>query len=1453
ARGVLYRMAPGSAYGMPAGSQAIVLVNWYRAAPGSYLTQVTDGASGALSLAAASIALTRVFDGTDAAEELVATANGDALFGQGGEDLLLAGDGDDYLAGGEASDYLVGGSGDDTYRVEVNGGSDVILEESGTGDVLSFGAGIAPGNVTLSETTGGIRVQVGAAAAETAVLLLDQSSAGGQAQPIEMFAFDDGTVWNSTQIDSHINHAPDPASTVPTQIARVGVAFSLTADPFVDDDAGDQLVHSAAQADGQMLPAWLTFNPTTRQFSGTPPVDALGSVAVRITAEDLGGLSNSLVFEINVLAALAGTAGDDQLTGDAGDNAMDGLAGSDALFGLAGDDSLAGSAGDDVLDGGSGVDVLIGGAGSDSYMVDDSADVVVEAAGEGTDTVNASVAYVLSSHVENLILAGSGNLAAGGNTSSNTLTGNGGDNLLDGGSGADTMIGGAGDDRFVVDDAGDVVGESAGEGSDTVYASLPYILGADVEHLILTGSASISGRGNGADNIITGNDGDNTITGDKGDDHLEGGAGNDVYTGGYPSGWGQLDTPLGNNTYDFGIGDGVDRIEGQRDSSSGKLNTVALADGVLPSDITLGVDGDSRLVIALQGTGDRVLVENMFVTNPATGQATFSHEYNPIQQIRFADGSVWKLPYVMGAGEQDLAMGAAGALGVIGNNLANSITGTAFGDVIDGGQGAADSLAGGAGDDTYIVDTTRTHYFWRDSTELWNFIDTVQEANGEGNDTIIVRQAYSAQLPANVENLVVEGTLHSLSTSHSVAEDIRRRFVGNGLDNVIDASDAGVAAWQPGDVYLSGDLAIDPKETVIDGGAGADLMIGPAGKTRFVIDNPGDVVVANHGYTSIDTGFSYSLAGTGFDEIRLLGSAPASATGNESGNVLDGSVNSAANVLSGGGGNDTYVVGAGDSIVEYEVGDHDTVVIAANMGSSHSLDSYANIEHISAYNAAGAVTLVGNGGNNRITGNNFANTLVGGSGNDTLDGGLANDTLSGGMGNDTYVVQQSNDVTLENPQEGTDSVCSSVSWVLGSDIENLTLTGTENIDGTGNALGNVLIGNSGANALAGGAGNDFLNGGYGADVLSGGAGDDFYYVDDAADTVYEVAGEGVDTVSSSVTFVLGANTEGLVLTGFSSINGTGNELANTLVGNFGSNVLDGGAGADTMAGGGGNDTYVVDTAADTVIEEAAGEPGDGVRSSIDYALGANLEALTLVGVADLTGTGNELDNVITGNGGSNTLSGGLGNDRLDGGTGADVLAGGGGDDTYVIDSSADELIENPDEGLDLVRTSVTWTLAAGFEDLTLTGSAAIDGIGNAHHNVITGNAAGNLLDGGEGADTLNGDSGDDRYYVDDAGDTVVETSFSGGTDVVFASVSFVLPTYVEQLTLTGSSAINGTGNSANNVLIGNAADNLLDGGSGVDTMSGGLGDDLYVVDAIGESVNEAAGEGTDTVQSMQTH
>jgi Ca2+-binding RTX toxin-like protein len=462
-------------------------------------------------------------------------------------------------------------------------------------------------------------------------------------------------------------------------------------------------------------------------------------------------------------------------------------------------------------------------------------------------------------------------------------------------------------------------------------------------------------------------------------------------------------------------------------------------------------------------------------------------------------------------------------------------------------------------------------------------------------------------------------------------------------------------------------------------------------------------------------------------------------------------------------------------------------------------------------------------------------------------------------GNDTYIVDNSDDVVIENVGEGTDTVLASTNYALAANVENLTLTGGAAINGTGNELNNILIGNAAENWLNGGAGNDTLNGGAGADTLVGGLGNDTYVIDHGGDVVIENAGEGTDTVQSSISYVLPENIENLTLTGTAAINATGNDLNNTLTGNSAANIL---------AGKNGNDTYVVDKLGDVVIENA-NEGTDTVRSGITYVLPENVENLVLTGTGLIDGTGNNLGNVLTGNAVSNTLRGGAGNDTLNGGAGADRLAGGSGNDLYVVDDSGDVVIENAGEGTDTVQASVSYTLAANIENLTLTGSGSIDGSGNELANLLTGNAAANILNGGAGNDTLNGGAGadtlfgglgDDLYLVDDIGDIVTE-NLSEGNDLVQSSVSYTLGANVENLTLVGSSAIDGNGNNLNNILNGNSAANVLNGGAGNDTLNGGagadtliggLGDDLYIVDNAGDIVVENAGAGLDAVQSSVT-
>lgn len=250
-----------------------------------------------------------------------------------------------------------------------------------------------------------------------------------------------------------------------------------------------------------------------------------------------------------------------------------------------------------------------------------------------------------------------------------------------------------------------------------------------------------------------------------------------------------------------------------------------------------------------------------------------------------------------------------------------------------------------------------------------------------------------------------------------------------------------------------------------------------------------------------------------------------------------------------------------------------------------------------------------------------------------------------------------------------------------------TLRGTAGADRINGLDGDdLLLGLAGNDKLFGGNGRDTLDGGKGKDTLAGGASNDTYLIDNTGDKVIEKAGQGFDVIKSRVSHTLEANVEKLVLTGTQNINGKGNGIANTIVGNAGNNTIDGGAGADNMSGGAGNDTYIVDNAGDKVADSSG---VDTVVSSITHTLAAGIENLTLSGTGDLDGTGNALGNVVTGTSGSNHLYGLDGDDVLIGGAGRDFLFGGTGVNTFVYRTVADSAYAG--------NNPLTWDVINNFQ------------------------------------------------------------------------------------------------------------------------------------------------------------
>ncbi len=456
-------------------------------------------------------------------------------------------------------------------------------------------------------------------------------------------------------------------------------------------------------------------------------------------------------------------------------------------------------------------------------------------------------------------------------------------------------------------------------------------------------------------------------------------------------------------------------------------------------------------------------------------------------------------------------------------------------------------------------------------------------------------------------------------------------------------------------------------------------------------------------------------------------------------------------VLRGGTGNDHLLGGTGNDQLDGDA-DHDTLEGGAGVDVLFGGDGDDRLygEHMESeadgasdelHGGAGSDQIFGGGGADTLGGDDGDDALEGGSGNDLLHGGTGGDTLRGGTGDDYYVVDDTRDVVVEVSGEGLDTVQSSINFTLSDNIENLVLDPSLlSINGTGNALDNVIRGN---------AGNNRLDGKAGADTMTGESGNDTYFVDNPLDRVVEQAGGGTDTVEVTLNYTLSTNVEHLLLSASANaLRGSGNELNNLIVGNGhgntlhgldgadnllgaggddalfggigddrlngddGNDFLDGGAGQNSMVGGSGDDTYVVEDNGDT-LTEANGQGTDTVRSSIAYALGTNVEHLVLTEPAgSVNGMGNGLANVLTGNGHVNLLSGGDGNDVLDGGAGADTLVGGAGDDVLVFDA-ADLAIAGGrwfgQAGLDSVRMGQGQSLdLVALSDDAMTGVDVID-------------------------------------------------------------------------------------------------------------------------------------------------
>lgn len=843
------------------------------------------------------------------------------------------------------------------------------------------------------------------------------------------------------------------------------------------------------------------------------------------------------------------------------------------------------------------------------------------------------------------------------------------------------------------------------------------------------------------------------------------------------------------------------------------------------SSIALTSDGQFSVINGqtVHGVGSMQTVDG---SSLAIADVTL--EYSNETQVTSSGGTVSTVttsPFspdgevINGTEEKDLILGKNG------NNIINGFGGD---DVIfeDGGNDVIDA---GEGNDIVYAGADNDIVFAQGGDDLiYGGLGDDMIFGGDGHDAIFADAGNDVVFGGNGNDLLSGGTGNDVLSGD------------NGDDQLYGESGNDALFGRDGNDELFGTDGYDllnggAGDDLLDGGVDADEMIGGIGDDTYVVDNSVDIVteMANEGIDTVIASIDYTLADT-LENLTLSGSENINGIGNDADNILIG--NTANNRLEGKAGNDTLNGGMGVDTLIGGSGDDtyivdnvaDSVIESVNEGydtvrASVSLTLSDNVEKLVL---TGTTSI-------SATGNTLDNTLIGNSGNNILEGGAGIDTMIGGKGDDVYVIDSTDDIVVEYVGEGIDTIRASVTRTLEDTVENLVLTGTNAINATGNTMANILIGNNAAN---------ILDGKTGADAMAGYAGDDTYIVDNIGDTVYEEVNGGNDLVVSSVTYTLSDNVERLTLVGTNTIDATGNDLNNVMIGNEADNIIDGKVGEDAMIGGAGNDTYIVDNAADTVLE-LEGEGMDHIISTVSYVLPENVENLSLSGLDNTSATGNGLDNIITGNSGNNVIDGKAGND---------TMSGEAGDDLYYVDSIADTVIENVDQGYDTIRSSVTYTASANVERLELIGTDNIDAYGNELDNVLIGNSANNILDGKSGIDAMSGGAGNDTYIVDNIDDTVVE-ALNEGDDLVLSSVTYTLSENVERLTLTGIDAINGTGNDLGNILIGNGANNVLDGKTGADMMSGGAGNDIYIVDNAGDIVTEALNEGIDTIYSSVSY
>ena len=1000
-----------------------------------------------------------------------------------------------------------------------------------------------------------------------------------------------------------------------------------------------------------------------------------------------------------------------------------------------------------LVHGEDGNDTLVGGSNSDELYGDTGDDFIIGNAGGDT------------------IYGGDGNdIIYGDDTGGNAvagqdnLNGGNGDDILYGGAKADVLAGGAGNDRLYGGLADDNL--SGGDGNDI-------LLGDDQ-------------GGTGGDKLF-GDNGDDQLFGMAGADQLDGGSGADLVDGG--DGNDALKGGIGNDRLVGGAGD--DNLNGGDD-----IDTAVFSGN--RADYLIGINADGTYQVTDRRTG---------------GVSDGSDRLGSIEFVEFADGTISFAqlnhpPVITSNG------GGSTAAVSIAENSTFVTTTTATDE--DTGQTISFSIAGGADAAYFTIDAVTGALSFRNAPDYENPID----ANGDGVYDVTV-QAFDG----------ASGTLQNLAVSVTDVADGAPPIIqsnGGGRTATINVNENATSVTT---IVATDANGTTPTYRIVGGADAALFVLDPnTGALKFVsapdYENPGDanhdnifdvVVEATDGLNGDRQTISVALQNVNDNAPSIVSSNSVSLSENVAlaativATDADASSPAFAPTFLIVGGNDAslFTIDAATGALTFlnapdfenpTDANHDNiyeVVVRATDGTFS--DQQALTVTVTNVND-NAPDIISNGGGATaaiaVAENSTPVTTVQAT---DADGTTPTYRIAGGDDAALFILDAVTGALtfryapdFENPEdanhdnhyqiivESTDGLFSTAQTldIVVTDINEVgrTISGTSGNDTISPTAVAAFRTTALDDTIFGLAGNDTIDGGAGVDHMDGGAGNDIYYVDTYSDDgrnfnddlVIELSGGGADRVNTSVSYRLAAEVENLTLLGAAAINGTGNALDNQIIGNSAANVLAGDAGNDTILGNDGNDSLFGDDGNDTLVG----------------------------------GTGQDL------------LQGGVGNDKLDGGLGADTMQGDSGDDTYVVDTYSDDGNSSNDDtifefaggGIDSVSSTVSYRLAEEVENLTLAGSLAIDGIGNALANTITGNAASNNISGMDGNDIINGLAGDDTLLG------------GGGSDTIDGGV--------------GNDTV--LGGDASDTLKGSQGADILIGGLGKDTLTGGTEADTFV-------------------------